>query len=135
MRHFVAYHKTEKMGGSLRDSNPFEVLSNNPTERMEGHMLWFVVGEGERPVRFFLGSVFHVAKAGPRTEGDYDYFARGEVKALCFLFDPHIPLKDVSWFPEIRRATANFRAPQEITDPAAIAGLKALADQAGHHVD
>ena len=58
MRHFIAYHNTERMGWHLHDRDPFRVLTRKPVRHLVNQTVWFVVSQGALPRRYSLGSVF-----------------------------------------------------------------------------
>ena len=78
MRHFVAYHNSQRMGRSLHDGDPLGLLTDKPVSQLVGNTVWFVVGDGESPKRYSLGSVFVVNDAGETVEGGFKRYARGE---------------------------------------------------------
>ena len=130
MRHFIAYHNTEKMGRALPADGPMRLLTNKPTNHLFQETVWFVVGEGAGVRQYSLGSVFRVAETGDAAEDGFKRFASGP----GHVFDPPVPIKEMAWFSEILRATGHFGlGVQEIKDEAVIAGLSQLAKQAGHH--
>ena len=129
MRHFIAYHNTEKMGHPLHADGPMRLLTNKPTNHLLQETVWFVVGEGAGVRQYSLGSVFRVAETGDAAEDGFKRFASGP----GHVFDPPVPIKELSWFPEVLRATGHFGlGVQEIKDEAVIAGLRQLAAQAGY---
>lgn len=131
MRHFIAYHNTEKMGHSLHEGEPLRLLTNKPINNLLQNVVWFVAGEGAGARQYSLGSVFQVAEIGDAAEDGFKRFASG----LGHVFHPPLPIKDMDWFPEILRATGHFGlGVQEIKDEAVIAGLTQLAAQAGYTV-
>jgi hypothetical protein len=132
MRHFIAYHNTEKMGHSLQDGEPLRLLTNKPVNHLLQNTVWFVTGEGTGARQFSLGSVFRVAEIGDTNEDGFKRFASGS----GHVFRPPIPIKDMDWFPEVLRATGHFGlGVQEIKDEAVITGLMQLASQDGYTVD
>ena len=131
MRHFIAYHNTEKMGHSLRAGEPLSLLTNKPVQHMLQNIVWFVTGEGFETRQYSLGSVFCVSEVGDSAEEGFKHFAAGP----GHVFDPAVPIKHLEWFPEVFRATGHFSlGVQEIKDEKAIAGLTQLAVNAGHQV-
>ena len=68
MRHFIAYHNTEKMGRSLHDGEPLRLLTNKHVNHLLQNMVWFVTGEGAGARQYSLGSVFNVAEVGDAAE-------------------------------------------------------------------
>jgi len=129
MRHFIAYHNTEKMGHALSADGPLRLLTNKSINQLLQETVWFVVGEGAGMRQFSLGSVFRVAETGDAAEDGFKRFASGP----GHVFDPPVPIKDLPWFPEVLRATGNFGfGVQEVKDEAVIAGLIQLAAQAGY---
>ena len=131
MRHFIAYHNTEKMGRSLHDGEPLRLLTNKHVNHLLQNMVWFITGEGAGARQYSLGSVFSVAEVGDAAEDGFKRFAAGP----GHVFDPPIPIKELPWFPEVLRATGHFGlGVQEIKDEAVIAGLIQLAAQEGYEV-
>ena len=130
MRHFIAYHNTEKMGRPLHSDGPLRLLTNKSINNLHQQTVWFVIGEGS--VRqYSLGSVFRVAEVGDASEEGFKRFASGP----GHVFDPPITIKDMPWFPEILRSTARFSlGVQEVKDEAVITGLTQIAEQAGYTV-
>jgi len=127
-RHFVAYHNTEQMGRSLRVGDPFRVLTNKRVDSLQGHLVWFVVGEDTRPRKYFLGSVFRVTEIGDTTQGGFSHFASGH----GHVFEPPIRLDNRDWFPSFATSVGRFGfGLQALKDPSSIAALEALAGQAG----
>jgi hypothetical protein len=128
MRHFIAYHNTEKMGYSLPDGNPQRVLAKRPVNGLRGNTVWLVEGTGT-PRQYCLASVFRVDKVGETDEGRFTWFASGP----GHFFHPHVPIKHTSWFPEVLRVTGNFAwGVRETKDHAVIAGLTEIAKSAGY---
>ncbi len=131
MRHFIAYHNTEKMGYSLQDGEPLGLLTNKPVNHLLHNTVWFVTGEGTGTRQYSLGSVFRVAEVGDTDEGGFKRFASGP----GHVFQPPIPIKDKEWFPEVLRATGHFGlGVQEVKDEAVVAGLIQLAAQDGYTI-
>ena len=130
--HFVAYHNTERMSRSFAAGNPCRVLTNKPVDRCHDGFVWLIVGEGKDPRRFSLGCVFRVTETGNTGDEGFKHFAAGN----GHVFDPQIPLNDLEWFPDFKRAANSFQfGIQPLNDEAHIASLKALAtrgDVAGH---
>lgn len=130
MRHFIAYHNTEKMGRPLHDSEPLRLLTHKQVNQLLENTVWFVTGEGA-PRHYSLGSVFRVAEVGDTVEDGFKHFAAGP----GHVFQPPIPIKDMDWFPEVLRATGHFGlGVQEVKNEAVLAGLRQLAAQAGYDV-
>jgi hypothetical protein len=131
MRHFIAYHNTEKMGRPLHDGEPLRLLTNKPVNHLLQNTVWFVTGEGGGARQYSLGSVFRVAEVGDADEDGFKRFASGP----GHVFQPPVPIKDMDWFPEVLRATGHFGlGVQEVKAEAVIAGLTHLAEQAGYKV-
>jgi len=129
MRHFVAYHNTEKMGHPLHAGEPLRLLTNKPVNRLLQNNVWFVTGEGAGAWRYSLSSEFRVAEVGETTEDGFKRFAFGP----GHVFQPPVPSNDMERFPEVLSATWHFGLDvQEITDEAVIEGFIQLAAQAGH---
>jgi hypothetical protein len=131
MRHFIAYHNTEKMSRPLHDGAPLRLLTNKPVQHLLQNTVWFVTGEGAGKRQYSLGSVFRVAEVGDTDEEGFKRFASGQ----GHVFQPPVPIKELEWFPEVLRATGHFGlGVQEVKDEAVIAGLRQLAAQAGHEI-
>jgi len=58
MRHFIAYHNTEKMGRPLHADEPLRLLTNKAINHLQNETVWFVIGEGTGERQYSLGSVF-----------------------------------------------------------------------------
>jgi hypothetical protein len=131
MRHFIAYHNTEKMGRSLHQGEPLRLLTSKHVKHLLQNMVWFVTGEGSGARQYSLGSVFSVAEFGDAAEDGFKRFAAGP----GHVFEPPIPIKEMPWFPEVLRATGHFGlGVQEVKDEAVIAGLIQLAAQHGYEI-
>jgi len=77
MRHFIAYHNTEKMGRRLHDGEPLRLLTNKHVNHLLQNMVWFITGEGAGARQYSLGSVFRVAEVGDAAEDGFKRFAAG----------------------------------------------------------
>jgi hypothetical protein len=131
MRHFIAYHNTERMGRPLREGDPLSLLTNKPVQHLLQHALWFVQGDGAAPKRYSLGSVFLVSEVGETGEDEFKRFARGQGHA----FQPPVPLNDLEWFPDFFKALAHFSVGvQEVKDERFIEELLRLGSQAGYRL-
>ena len=129
MRHFIAYHNTEKMGRALNANGSLRLLTNKSINHLLQETVWFVVGEGAGVKQYSLGSVFRVAETGDAAEDGFKRFASGP----GHVFDPPVPIKELPWFPDVLRVTGRFGlGVQEVKDEAVIAGLMQLASQAGY---
>lgn len=104
MRHFIAYHSGERMGRSLAEGNPLNVLTNKSTRGLEGNLVWFIESTGTRSKSYFLGSVFQVAETGSAQSQGFEHFASGP----GHVFQPPIPLNGAEWFKDLRKQLANF---------------------------
>jgi hypothetical protein len=128
MRHFIAYHNTERMGWHLHDRDPFRVLTRKPVGHLVNHAVWFVVGEGGLPRRYSLGSVFVVREVGPCDQPGFRNFACGPGHA----FRPAPTLSGLAWFPALVEAVGRFQfGVQEVRDAQLVAALQGLAATAG----
>jgi hypothetical protein len=101
MRHFIAYHNTEKMGRPLQDGGPLRLLTNKQISHLLQETVWFITGEGTGERQYSLGSVFRVAEVGDADEDGFKRFATGP----RHVFQPPISVKDMDWFPEVMRTT------------------------------
>lgn len=128
IKHFVAYHNTEKMGRPLQEGDPLRVLTNKPVTGLVGNIVWFITGEGGRNKNYALGSVFQVTEAGKTEEPHFKNYAAGR-GLLCH---PPVPLNDEPWFPAFLRRMSNFSLGlREVTEDD-IAPLAALANAVGY---
>jgi hypothetical protein len=133
MRHFIAYHNTEKMGRPLHEGEPLRLLTKKKALRhLEENTVWFVTFEGARPRQYSLGSVFRVTETGDTAEEGFTHFASGR----GHVFVPPVPIKDTGWFPEVLRVTGHFAlGVQEVKDEAVITALTSIAAQAGYQIE
>src|SRR5262249_44059010 len=132
VRHFIAYHNTEKMGRPLREGDPHGLATNKHVNHLLQNVVWFVVGEGSKKKSYSLGSVFKVAETGDLNDDRFKRFASGPGHT----FEPTVPLNEKEWFGEVLRATGNFGlGVQEIKDETVIAELSKIAAEAGYAVD
>ena len=131
VKHFVAYHNQDKMGQPLSAGDPLRVVSNTKQQKLDGHVVWMVVGEtvlGRPRKKFTLGSVFVVDEHGETGQEAFRHYARG----LGHVFDPPPELTNEPWFPELQKKTFNFRGISEIKEEATVAALTSLAAAAGY---
>jgi hypothetical protein len=128
MRHFVAYHNVERMGRSLEDGDPLRVLSKRSVQKLLHNTVWFVVGRGESPKTYSLGSVFIVSELGETGQDEFKHFARGQ----GHVFQPQPVLNDLDWFRGFFKDLAHFSlGVQEVKEPRYIEELQRLALQGG----
>ncbi|MCC6491763.1 MAG: hypothetical protein IT424_01945 [Pirellulales bacterium] len=128
--HYAAYHNVDRMGRALHDDDPCRVISNKPLDRLQGSVVWMIVGEsvgGARRKRFTLGSVFHVSETGGQDGGDFRHFAAGPGHA----FDPPPVLNEEPWFDEFRRKCRSFEGIRPIIEFHHLQGLKQVAASHG----
>lgn len=133
MQHFAAYHNTERMGRSLAEADPLRVGTSRRVDHLPGNAVWMIVGEGESPKTFLLGSVFVVneiaEKEGDHLSGGFRRFARGD----GYTFHPHVPLNNLDWFPDFKKSMASFSlGVHRIADEAHIRALQELASSNGY---
>lgn len=132
MKHFVAYHNTEKMGRPLHESEPFRLLTNKPVNHLLQQTVWIVTGEGDDPRRYSLGSVFPVTEVGDSIVDGFTRFATGS----GHVFQPPVALNEQEWFRKLLQVTGRFGlGVLEIKDETIIAGLIRLAAEAGYKTD
>ncbi len=132
MRHFIAYHNTEKMGRELHEGEPLRLVTNKPVERLLGNVVWFVTGSGTGTRQFALGSVFRVTEVGEADHAGFKWSASGD----GHVFQPPIPIRECEWFPELLKTTGHFGlGVQEVKQEAIIAGLIEFAARAGYRLD
>jgi hypothetical protein len=131
MRHFIAYHNTQRMGWHLHDGDPCRLLTRKPVEQLLNQVVWFVVGEASRPRRYSLGSVFVVREVGPSDQAGFRYFACGPGHA----FRPAPLLSGLGWFAALLEAVGRFQfGVQEVRTPALIKELCGLAALQGYRL-
>ena len=129
MRHFVAYHNTQRMGRSLHDGDALELGTDKPVNHLVGNVVWFIVGDGGSPKQYALGSVFVVSEIGETTEGGFSRFARG----AGHIFEPMPRLNDLAWFSGLFKTTAHFSLGlQEVKDQQIVSALLGLAAETGY---
>src|SRR4051812_45105525 len=104
MRHFIAYHNTERMGQSLFAGDPLTLFTNKHVKHLSGNTVWFVTGEGADPRRYSLGSRFVVTETGQTGEGEFRRFARGDGR----VFRPAVALNGQPWFADFFKTMAHF---------------------------
>ena len=78
MAHFIAYHKTEKMGCALHEREPLRLLTNKPVHDLVCSTIWMITGEGSTDRRYALESVFDANEVGGDPETGFKYYAKGE---------------------------------------------------------
>jgi hypothetical protein len=128
MRHFIAYHNTERMGRPLHEGEPLRLLTSKSVDRLIGDTVWFITGEGAGERQYAVGSVFRVDIVGDAAEEGFKHFASGP----GHVFRPPVPLNDEDWFPEFLRTMGNFGLGlQEVKDQRVIDALKRFASAAG----
>ena len=122
MRHFVAYHNSDKMGHE--DSDPTGLYTRKNTSQT-GDLIWIVTGSGKSPKRYSLTSWFIVSHVEPADNSRFRLTVRGtEGGAL----NPTPILNDLPWFAGFFRRMAHFSLGlQEITDPIVIRSMRRLA--------
>ncbi len=129
MRHFVAYHNTERMRGPLHEGEPLRLLANKPVDHLRDNVVWFVVGEGESPKRFTSGSVFKVSEVGDTVGDGFKHHAQGS----GHVFQPPPALNDMEWFPDFSKAMAHFSlGVLEVKEPRFVEEFIGLASHAGY---
>jgi hypothetical protein len=130
MRHFIAYHNTEKMGERLHEGDAFLIYTKKPVDHLIGETVWVVTGENLSDRLYSLGSVFRVSQTGPAKEAEFTRYASGAGPTIS----PPIPIaKTASWFLELKRLTGNFGfGLTEIKDETVIDGLRQLLNIAGY---
>jgi hypothetical protein len=121
MKHFIAYHNTEKMGYSLPDSQPQRLLAKKPIKHLLRNTAWFVTFEGSgTPRQYCLGSVFRVGEVQEKDKEGFKWVASGP----GYVFHPRILIKDMGL-----RFTGNFGlGVSEVKDNAVIVGLTRIAE-------
>jgi hypothetical protein len=92
------------MGRSLHEGEPLRLLTSKPVQHLRGNTVWFVVGDGEAPKRYSLGSVFVVSDIGEANEEGFEHFASGQ----GYVFQPPPLINDLAWFPEFFKTMAHF---------------------------
>ena len=129
MRHFVAYHNTQRMGRPLADGDPLSLQTNKGVERLLGNAVWFVQGDGDTPKTYSLGSIFIVSETGNAGRDEFHRFARGS----GHVFQPPVPLNGLGWFQDLFGAMAHFSlGVHELKDERLIAALRQLSSASGY---
>ena len=125
MLHFVVYHNRDTMQRDASELTGYSVVTTKPVSKAIGGRIWVITGRGQ-PRRYSLVHTFIAEQAGP-LEGQ-----PGVNKVCASTGDPvlesEVPLDDLEWFPDFRRALGNFGLGfQRLTNPRFIAGLEAAA--------
>ena len=111
MRHFIAYHNTEKMGYPLRFDGDFRFHTNKSgtfLEKSIGGRLWVITGKfngksGSRVYR--LLACFTPRQVRVSDRGSFKFQVVGR-KGYEFR-DPPV-LDDWKWFPRLKKSSGNF---------------------------
>jgi hypothetical protein len=129
VRHFVAYHNINRMGRALHEGEPLRLLTDKPVRPLLHNTVWVVVGEGDSPKRYSLGSVFVVNDVGETREDGFGHYATGP----GHVFEPPPELNGLEWFPDFFRGVAHFSlGVQEVKELRFIESLVGLANTAGY---
>jgi len=128
LRHFIAYHNVEKMGRTLLEGKPLQILTNKAVNHLVNHAVWVIVGEGKGSRTYSLGSVFNVTETGNAGEFGFKHAVSGP----GYAFDPPVPIEDADWFPEVFKTTGHFGlGVTPIANEAVIQGLIQSASSHG----
>jgi hypothetical protein len=125
MRHFVAYHNSDKMG--YEDSDPTGLYTSKSTSQT-GDLIWIVTGSGKSPKRYSLTSWFIVSEIEQADDPRFGLSVRGtEGGAL----EPAPALNGLPWFQDFFKRMAHFSLGlHEITERKVIRSLTLLAASA-----
>ncbi|WP_437228012.1 hypothetical protein SH661x_000671 [Planctomicrobium sp. SH661] len=131
MRHFIAYHNVEKMGRTLLEGQPLQILTNKSVNHLLNNVIWIIVGEGRESRTYSLGSVFIVTETGNADDSGFKYRASGS----GYAFDPPVPIADTDWFTDLFNATGHFGlGVTPIKNAVVIQGLMRTASSHGFQV-
>jgi hypothetical protein len=128
MRHYVAYHNVHKMG-PLLDADALCVWTNKPVAKLVGNMVWLIVGDGNKPRRYMLASVFCVTDAGETDHPDFKNCVRGS----GHVFSPRPNLGDHKWFGTVKPTRFQFGL-LALKDESVIEGVRELAKEQGYPI-
>jgi hypothetical protein len=120
MADWVVYHNPDVTGKApIRRAL---AVSKRQAPVTKGDTVWLIAGSGKRPRKYSLYMSFTVRTSTLSPKG------WGIVIQGRFVKRPgERPLNHLSWFPRFRRRNGNFAfGLREITDRAALAGLKRL---------
>jgi hypothetical protein len=124
MRHFVAYHRADRMGYDAEACDSFSHYTNKRIKNLIGDTVWVITGEPGYPKQYYLVSCFIVEAITPADHGDFGLILRGQGRKL----EPMAHLNDLDWFPQFRRRMGNFALGlQRVKDPEIIAAFHQLA--------
>lgn len=123
-QHFVGYHNTEKMGGPIEAGTALRVWTNKATKRLEGNIVWMIAGEGNKPRKYSLASVFRVTETGETGDEALKHYAQGPGE----YFDQPIDLTALDWFDDLSKMMNRFQfGVQELKDKELITKLIAVS--------
>jgi HNH endonuclease len=129
MRHFVAYHSAEKMGGNYESGAEYAFLSRKGLAALEktvGESVWIING-AKRPQKtiYSLCAVFTPDQVIDLRDSIANYVVTGQIG---YDFDEPVILNNLPWFSDFLKAQANFSLGiNEIQDAAIQKHLTALA--------
>lgn len=130
MRHFVAYHNSEKMGYSAEESDPFSVYTSKCLGEVIGDTVWVIAGEEDGGRKYRLSSWFVIDSIEPSNKAAFGSTLRG-IRGGAI--DPKPILNDLAWFPDFFKKMAHFSlGVQEIKQSGVVDALKKLASDAEH---
>jgi len=128
VRHYVAYHNTERMGPQL---DMFRVYTSKSVGDLCGNTIWVIAGKGSPKKQYTLTSVFTVSDVGEADHPDFKNYASGHGHQ----FDPTPELNELGWFTELLKKMANFSLGlQQITEQNHVDRLLELARRDGFNL-
>lgn len=130
MRHFVAYHSAEKMGGNYESGAEYAFLSRKGLAALEktvGESVWIINGAKQAQKTIYtLCAVFTPDQVIELRDSIANYVVTGQ---LGHDFDEPVVLNNLPWFSDFLKAQANFSLGiNEIRDLAIHAQLTKLAE-------
>ena len=107
MRHFIAYHNSEKMKrAKIELTSPYVITKKN-VSNLIGVTVWLISGEGRSPKSYFLASKFIADKCEqdkrPGTE------LPNKISGNGTLYGTSIPISGTRLLAMIQKKSNNFR--------------------------
>ena len=126
MRHFIAYHNSEKMTlPSTALTSPY-VITKKSVSNLIGVTVWLIAGEGRSPKSYFLASRFVANKCEQNKSPGTDF--PNKISGTGDLYGLSIPISGTKLLALIQEHSNNFRNGfHEVRDEEIIKMLTALA--------
>lgn len=126
MRHFMAYHNSQKMGYSCIDIPAPQAKTSKNILGLEGVTVWLIAGEGDSPKCYYLTSTFIADKCEQnRYIGEK---LNNQISGRGRLLKKTIPISETPLLKALKKQSANFvNGFGELKDIMVIKGLQALA--------